>query len=234
MWFLAALAVTAAGPAPDPAVYRCAVYTTGTDQRDRPAAFQRCVRDVIAKLGADPALLDAPLLPAGRAATMIDSFAYLDRMTDQPTHDEQGTRDRPFILVALVRPDAAADMLAAMGHPAWTTPRPILSVEATVQRGPDQFRVTDDGDRGERQRQAALAAGERSAIRIVLPPQGSPALLGSLAGALIWSEADFGWNADWTCGTRSWSIRSVSFDEAFRAAVGGAVAALANSPSTPH
>ncbi len=221
------LALLLLGAAPDPAVYRCAVYTTGTDQRDRPAAFQRCVRDVVAKLGADPALLDAPLLPPAEAAAMIDSFAYLDRMTDQPTHDEQGTRDRPFVLVAHVSPGAAASVLAALGHSAWLAPRPPLPIEATVRRGPTQFRVTADGDAGERQRQAALAAGERFGIGVTLPPQTDPARPGSLTGALVWSDADFGWNADWTFAGTAWSVRGVSFDEAFRAGVGGAVHILA-------
>ncbi len=231
----AALLMLVAGPAAaheDPALYRCRVYLTGTDQRTRPAGLARCVRDVLVKLSGTPALADdpRPIDPAG----MIEDFAYLDRMTDQPTHDEQGTRDRPFDLVAHVDPQAAQRLLREWGGTPWLKPRPRLLVTATITRNGVTFPLTADGGDGERQRQAVLAAGETYGMRVALPTyeqarqnQPAPGTGQALQGSLIWSDADFGWVAAWRMDGAAWDVRGVSFDEAFRAGVGGAASRLA-------
>ena len=53
----------------------------------------------------------------------------------------------------------------------------------------------------------------------------------SLEGKLVWSDNDFGWNADWRLVQEgkergTWSVRGVSFDDAYRAGVGGAAELL--------
>ena len=54
-----------------------------------------------------------------------------------------------------------------------------------------------------------------------------------LAGRLTWSDADHGWVADWALeegGTvHRWSVRGVSFDDAFRTALRGAARILSGS-----
>ena len=209
------------------------MYLTGTDQRSRPAGLARCVRDVLVKLSGDPAVADDPRLQAIDATGMIEDFAYLDLMSDQPTHDEQGTRDRPYDLVAHVEPTQAQALLRATGRTPWLAPRPRLLVRATVTRGATGFPLTADGGDGERQRQALLAAGATYAMRVALPtyeqakqgqPPSGPGR--TLQGTLLWSDADAGWVADWQMDGAAWSVRGVSFDEAFRAGVGGAALRL--------
>jgi len=135
----------------------------------------------------------------------------------------------------------------------WVGARPTLLALVEVRREESKFEMTADGPFGDRQRQALLAAGETYGMRISVP---TVAQLGSmdrsrpdptglgigpdeggvavLMGSLSWSDADSGWNCDWRIDTdgrpRSWSARGVSFDEGFRAGVGGAAKELAARP----
>ena len=244
---------TAQTLADQPQLLQCDVIVTGTDMRTRPAAMDRCVRDVVIRVTGRPDLEDAPSVAAIAAAApkLVEDFAYLDRMTDIPTHDEQGTRDRPFDFVAHVDPAALATALAAAGLHPWLA-RPTLVALVTIARGDQSFPLTGDGVYGERQREAILDASRRYGLRIALPtvsqaadldrltPEdlkvggaGKPAVV--LTGSLVWSDADFGWNASWQLrgdpAAAPWSVRGVSFDAAFRAGIGGAVQALAGAAS---
>lgn len=230
---LAGVAAAAAEPvAPDPAVYTCRVYVTGTDGRNRPAALEQCVRDVLVKLAGDPGLAEDERTALGpRAAGLVQDFAYLDLMTDIATHDEQGTRDRPFEFVGHVDPGGAAAVLRDLGRTPWTAPRPTLLVLVTITRGQLTFPLAGDGEHGERQRQALLAAAERFGLRVALPAGGSmprSAGLRVLQGRIAWSDADFGWNATWQLDAveQPWEERGVSYDAAFRSGVGGAAKRL--------
>ncbi len=241
---LALLSTSAA--AAEPGLFACRVIVTGTDMRSRPAALERCVRDVAIKVTGRPDLADDPRVQAiaRRAPELVEDIAYLDRMTDIPKHDDQGTRDQPFDLIAHVSPEALEAELAKAGLKPWLERPPLLTL-ATIARGEERYPLSADGDRGERQRQALLAAGETYGLRIALPTEAQALAPGgvraqdlpigrarqpvaTLTGSLHWSEADFGWNAEWRLAGRAtgWSVRGVSFDEAFRAGVGGAARVL--------
>ena len=228
--------------APDPAVYTCRVYVTGSDTRNRPAALEQCVRDVLVKLSGNPALLDDPHAALGtRAAGLVEDFVYLDLMSDIATHDEQGTRDRPFDLVGHVDPVGAAAELRALGRPAWTRPRPRIDVRVAIDRGGQSYALTADDERGERMRQALLAAADQFGVRVALPAEGvgMPPRDGAatqptsshLMGRFAWSDTEFGWIADWSLldgpVPDAWQVRGVSFDAAFRSGIGGAASRLA-------
>ncbi len=231
-------------------LFSCRVIVTGTDMRERPAALERCVRDVVVRVTGMPRLAGEARVDAiaGHAADLIEDIVYLDRMTDLPRHDEQGTRDRPFDLVAHVDPARMRSELAQAGLKQWLD-RPTLLASVRVSRGGEDFPLTADGLQGERQRRALLSAGETYGMRVVLLTEGQTGAAGGVApdpgalrladgtgrvvalnGTLTWSDADFGWNAEWRMASggqpRSWGIRGVSFDEAFRSGVGGAAAAL--------
>ncbi len=231
-------------------LFSCRVVVTGTDMRERPAALERCVRNVVVKVTGKPLPGDDARVVeiAGHADRLVEDIVYLDRMTDIPRHDEQGSRDRPFDLVAHVDPEGLRAELAAAGLKPWLD-RPTLLAAVQVSKGAERFRLTADGLPGERQRRALLAAGDAYGMRVSLlterqteastgaaPDPGSLKVSGGtgkvvvLSGMLRWSDADFGWNAEWRLnreGTeRAWSISGVSFDEAFRSGVGGAAAAL--------
>lgn len=175
--------------APDLSLYRCKAYVSGTDMRSRPAGLQRCVRDVLVRVAGDPGLAEDPRVLAlgDRAIGMVRHFAYLDRMTDMPLRDEQGTRDRPFDLIAHVDPAMAAATLRELGSAPWVAPRPTLLARVAVQWRGNRFNMTADGTEGERQRQALLAAADTYGITVALPTveQGGDALAGPGAGVVV-------------------------------------------------
>ena len=220
--------------------------------RNRPASMAQCLRRVLAKVSGDPALANDPRLEelASRAGTLAESFAYFDRMSDIPHHDEQGSRDRPFDLVVEFDPAKVDAALITLGSAAWRS-RPALVVAVSVkdQTG-SEYMLSADGADGERLREALFAAADRFGLRVILlPEQELPArdatahgivaqasqtvrstALAALTGSLVWSDPDAGWVGAWHVAQNgrevSWGIRGVSFDDAFRNAVSGAAAAL--------
>ena len=222
--------------AADPGLFTCRVIVTGTDLRTRPEALERCIRRVVVKVTGRPSLEDDPRTAAiaRHGEALIEDLVYLDRMSDVPHHDEQGTRDRPYDLIAHVAPERLGQELTKAGLRPWLErPKLVAHIQVTPKDGAG-FVLDADGDAGERQRQALLAAADRFGLRVALPtgaqaqsgvaPDGVP-----LEGELAWSDADFGWNAAWRLGGDGarWEVRGVSFDEAYRAGLGGAAERLA-------
>ena len=125
--------------------------------------------------------------------------------------------------------------LARLGDQPWPTERPALlaRIEITDNKG-GTFRLSADGDNDERHRQALLAAARRYGMHLVLLPlaNGNAAVPDALvvSGTLRWSDADPGWTGSWHSrgGAGSadiaWGIKGVSFDEAYRDLVWGAMA----------
>jgi uncharacterized protein len=208
-------------------------FVTGTRAETRGEGLARALRDVLVKRSGDPALSRDPRVDplASRAADRVADYLYLDRMSDQPKHDEQGTRDRPYTLIArfdCAKIDAA---LAELGDTAWLAPRPMLMPRVAITDNRHaNFPLTADGDPDERHRQALLAAAARYGMRIVLPTQdqvnGDLTIPESLVitGTLRWSDADPGWAGEWHAKGTDWGIKGVSFDEAYRDLVLGAMA----------
>jgi uncharacterized protein len=166
---LALLLLTGSAACAQPVLYRAQSYTTGTDERDRPAALARCVRDVLVQVSGNPALLKDPRSAnlETKAETLVSDYVYLDRMTDVPHHDEQGSRDRPYDLVVefdRARIDAA---LAELGETPWPArDRPLVSVRIVLIHGADTSPLTADGVFDERQRRALLAAADKYGLRL--------------------------------------------------------------------
>jgi uncharacterized protein len=217
--------------------YGTETIVSGTVTETRADGLARCLRDVLVKVSGDPRLLDDPRIDAleGKPADLVEDFAYIDRMSDLPHHDEQGSRDRPFTLIVHFSPPKIDAVLARLGEGPWRGERPPLLIRVTVRdRTGASFAMTADADADERLREALLAAADRYGMRVVLPPAGQPASLPAgvpLTGTLVWSDADFGWNGDWHISWDGndyrWANRGVSFDGAFRNAVLGAMAVLA-------
>ncbi len=221
-----------------PDLLECRVIVTGTDRRSRPDGLAQCVRQVAVRVTGRPDLADDPAVEAivAEAPRLVTDLAYLDRMTDIPLHDEQGSRDRPFDLLAHVDPRALEQRLAAAGLRPWLKRPTLLAMITIAPRNGDPFRLTGDGAFGERQRRALLEAGATYGMQVALPwserpgdgPHDGQVVL---QGTLRWSEPDFGWVADWAIDAGGqavrWQVRGVSFDAAFRSGVGGAARTLA-------
>jgi hypothetical protein len=221
-----------------PVIYRAQSYTSGTDERDRPAALARCVRDVLVQVSGNPTLLKDPRVAnlETKAETLVSDYVYLDRMTDVPHHDEQGSRDRPYDLVVQFDPARIDTALAELGEKPWPArDRPNVYVRIVLTQGTDTGLLTSDGVFNERQRRALLAAADKYGLHVVLPPgqgQANPlrpdeAVLG---GTLEWKPEAFGWVGAWHLALQgrdhAWSVEGVSYDEAFRSALRGALEIL--------
>ena len=101
----------------DPALSEATAIVTGTREETRAEGFAHALRDVLVKRSGNPGLLyDARVEPLeANAADLVEDYIYLDRMSDQPRHDEQGTRDRPYTLVVRFAPEKIDAALAELG-----------------------------------------------------------------------------------------------------------------------
>ncbi len=213
-------------------IYAGQADVTGTDTRDRPRGLGLCLAEVLMNVSGDPDILARPGAPAvmARASAMVVSMDYFDRMSGLPHHDDQGTRDRPFTLTATFDPAKVAAALAALGETPRKGPRPdvLLAVQVdgpggkfALQAGPvegydmpDLMRASIDGAAAQYKLRVELPAGAHAA-----PASGTL----MVKGALTWSDADFGWIAAWDSRGVHWGERGVSFDDAFRGALAGAL-----------
>jgi hypothetical protein len=158
-------------PAAAADLYEASTIVTGTVAETRADGLASCLREVLVKVSGNPALTDDPRVAAldGKVAELVEDFAYLDRMSDLPHHDEQGSRDRPFTLIAHFSPPKIDAALARLGERPWRGDRRLL-VRITVRDRSGTYPMTADGDDDERQREALLAAAERYGMRVVLLP----------------------------------------------------------------
>ena len=219
-------------------LYAATAIVTGTDDRMRLEGFDRCLRQVLVKLTGDPALADDPRVAAFEPAAMelAEDFAYRDRMSDQLMHDEQGARDRPYDLTVHFSPARLAPVLRSLGAAPWPGPRPTLILRVAITgRDGTAYPLTADAAPDERVREAAMAAGERYAMRVAfVDAEGAaPDIPGAVEvqGTLAWTPSAFGWVGAWRLRGAArpefgWGISGVSFDEAMRDAVRGAMARL--------
>lgn len=210
------------------------------------------------RLADDPAVL--ALLP--KAGEFVSRFRYRDRLEGVPVHDEQGTHDRPHDLYCSFEPERIDPLLGSLGRKPWLASRPRLVVFLGVRNDKGTFTLAADGNESPYMQDSFLAAAEPLAMQIIVPAGAALAAAGldfdsvqraemaeldslarksggdiALAGSIVWSDQDLGWVADWrlaaTGKTHRWQVRGVSFDEAFRNAMRGAVQILSGNGSPP-
>jgi hypothetical protein len=192
------------------------------------------------------------------AKGFVRAFSYHDQMSGTPTRDEQGTRDRPYDLTVDFDETKIDDLLKALRLKPWLSHRPVLAVFVDMQQGLKRYMVTADADQAAIQRESLLAAAARRGMTIVLPSAAALAessITGAefgtttfskfgpaaarqggevaLIGRLVWDDRELGWvtqwRMDWQNRTHRWRIRGVTFDEAFRRAIGGAAQILSGN-----
>ncbi|QOZ27794.1 DUF2066 domain-containing protein [Bradyrhizobium sp. CCBAU 51753] len=193
-----------------------------------------------------------------RAKEAVSNFSYHDQFAGKPHRDEQGTRDRPYDLTVDFDDSKIDGILGELGLKPWRSQRPVLGVFVEMQNGPKDFVVTADGTQSDLQRDALAAAADKRGMRVVLPEAaalaranvGAADLLKipqaklipivapgggevALVGRLVWDDKDLGWATRWQLAWHGkdykWQFRGVSFDEAFRRAVGGAAQVLSGN-----
>jgi hypothetical protein len=230
------------GPAcmrPPLTLYEARVIVTGTDMRSRPWGFAQCLADVLVKVSGDPALAhDARVASlAAHADTLVTGFDYWDRMSGIPHHDDQGSSDRPYNLTVRFDPAKIAAALAELGSSPWRGERPALVPVVFVTAPAAAFLLTTDATAGTDQRAALADAGERYFMPLAVPALADlarPVAGLPLPGTLTWSDAAHGWVAAWHLAWQghsyAWGIQGVSFDEAFRDGVRGAMGIVSGHP----
>jgi hypothetical protein len=245
-FFVAAVSLADSAQSQDyPALSEGTAIVTGTRAETRAEGLAHALRDVLVKRSGNTALLRDPRLTPmeTKAESMLDDYIYLDRFSDQPHHDEQGTRDRPYNLIARFSPTKLDSALAELGEEPWLTARPKLVVHIKITDRRSTFPMTADGDNDERHRQALLAAAMKYGMHLVLLPSDqvnvyreTPDAL-VVTGTLRWSDAGPGWEGDWLARVdRTWGVKGVSFDDAYRNLVHGAIAIASGHalpPATP-
>jgi hypothetical protein len=236
-------AVTMAAAADD--LYRAQTTVTGQGEANRLVGFAACLEDVLVKVsGALKLAGDPRLAPTkSRAGDFVTAHSYHDQMSGTPTRDEQGTRDRPYDLTVDFDKTKIDDLLGAFGIKPWLSHRPVLGVFVTMDYGARKYVVTSDAGQSLAPREALRAAAARRGMSIVLPDEAALAKSGiasagqggevALVGRLVWDDKALGWATEWRMEwqgrPRRWKFRSVTFDDAFRRAIGGAAQILSGN-----
>jgi len=208
-----------------------------------------------AKLAGDPHLEAYQ----SRAQDFVRAYRYHDQMSGTPIRDEQGTRDRPYDLIVEFDENKIDDLLKALSITPWRSRRPVLAVFVEMEQGAkNTMLAADAGLSAAAPREALLAASTRRGLTIVLPDVATLAKSGidgaalakvqpsalaaraaelggevALIGRLKWDDSDLEWASEWQMEwqdvTHRWQLRSVTFDEAFRRALGGAAQILSGN-----
>lgn len=240
-------------------LYRFQTVVTGTGETNRAIGFRNCLDGVLMRVSGDTRLPDNPQFLAlrGRAGEFVESFHYRDRLEGVPIHDEQGTYDRPHDLTCLYKPETVDRLLAMLGSRPWVAMRPALGVVLEVQTNRKRFLLTADGEESPYMRDSFRNAADLMVMGVAFPTtveidrsgldadNFDPAKPGlqslaveaggsaALFGTIIWSDKDLGWIARWHFDSQghhyNWEIRGVSFDDAFRNAVGGVARILSGN-----
>ena len=198
------------------------------------------------------AAVAAELPVAGR---YVESFRYRDRLEGIPVHDEQGTHDRPHDLYCSFSRPKIDVFLATLGARPWLAERPKLVLFLGVRTATRDFVLSRDGTDSPYMRDSLLAAAAPLAMTVDVPDGTAMASAGlnaatlvsadwprleqiaaqaggtvPLRGSLVWSDAELGWIAQWQLPASghavAWEVRGVSFDDAFRNAMAGALQVL--------
>lgn len=247
-----------ASPNAQPDLYRAQVIVTGTGEANRITGFAACLEDVLIKVSGQLRLAgDIRLAPfKANAAKLVRDYSYRDEKGGKPKNDEQGTRDRSFVLTAEFDEAAVNGILAKLGTKPWLSRRPTLAVFAELNPDARRLVVSSDAKDTELQRAALIAAAAKRGMPIVLPDAADFAALGSpgqplaaialgklsdiasrrggeavLTARLVWDDRALKWNSEWQLEgqgrSQRWKVEEVTFDEAFRQGIGAAAQALA-------
>jgi uncharacterized protein len=208
-----------------------------------------------AKLAGDPRLFAYQ----SRAKDFVKAHRYHDQMSGTPIRDEQGTRDRPYDLIVEFDEKKIDDLLEILGMKPWRSHRPALVAFVEMEQGARRYIVMADGGlSAAAPRESLLAASAKRGLTVVLPDVAALAKSGidggelakvppsalaaraaemggevALVGRLKWDDSDLKWVSQWQMerqdGTHRWQVRSRTFDEVFRRAIGAAAQILSGN-----
>jgi uncharacterized protein len=205
-------------------LYRAQTVVTGTGETNRLIGFATCLEDALIKVSGQLPLSGDPRLAPYKAdaAKLVRDFSYRDEKGGKPKNDEQGTRDRSFILTVEFDEAGINGVLAKLDVKPWLSRRPVLGVFAELQPGARRFVVTADSKDSDLQRAALLAAAAMRGMQLALPDAAALAAVGAsdqplaaiapaklteaahqrggevlLIARLVWDDQSLKWNSDW-------------------------------------
>ncbi len=216
-------------------LYQGQTIVTGEREETRGPGFAECLEDVLVKVSGDPRLIGDPRVAemAKQAGIMVGEFRYHDRMAGIPHHDEQGTRDRPYDLIVRFEKAKIDAALRSLGRAPWTASRPRIVVFLGMRNLLASYMLAEDGDRA--LEQAGVSFESLPAADLARLDAAAQAMGGdrALVGRMAWSDEAMSWVADWrlrSAGeTEQWQVRSLTFDDGFRKALGGAAQILSGN-----
>lgn len=231
----AVLAALISVPATAADLYSGEAIVTGRDadaERDR--GLRIALTEALVKLSGDARLAERPDLASllDRAGAAVASLSYEDRLAKKKLMDEQGTRQRSYLMTVQFKPEVVDALLAALGARAWTTERPrvLVLLGVTDLKGP--YALAADSERGWGQREVFADLSRRRGLPLVLPEQAALAQTSHVAdlrqryraGAVLMGTMTLRpngtWDTGWTLlrdGTpEAWEVADTTFDRAIR------------------
>ena len=205
-------------------LYRGQTIVTGTGETNRLIGFASCLEDALIKVSGQLRLTGDPRLAPYKAdaAKLVRDFSYRDEKGGKPKNDEQGTRDRSFILTAEFDEAGINGVLAKLGVKPWLSRRPVLGAFIELQPGARRLVVAADTKDTDLQRTALLAAAAKRGMQVALPDAAALAAVGAndqplaaiapakldeaahthggevlLIARLVWDDQSLKWNSDW-------------------------------------
>jgi hypothetical protein len=213
--------------ADDPqALYQATSIVTGRDNAaERARGTREAFETVVARLCGDRGVVQqlGPLTPT-TLETLVASRRYTDRKAGIQIADEQGTRDRSFLLEVSFRAQALQRLLTAAGQTPWLGPRPTIGVQLQITDNQGSYHLTETSRRGWGQREVFRTLTRRTAIPLALPrdPADRPAVDGTLSGVMTVTP-DGTWASRWSLTLEStnqgWVQPPATFDRAIGEAV---------------
>lgn len=221
-------------------LYQATAIVTGSDRRQRPIGFARCLREVLVKVSGEPRLAGDPRVDrlAAEANMFVGSFDYVDELAAYHHHDDQGTYDRPFDLTVRFVPALIDKILADLGERPWLGPRALIVPVLTIRGYNTAYVLSADNAAGADQRAAFAGVARDFGMRVRFPAASEFDAAGAAGGqpapdqAVVFGTLAFertppGWVGAWRMRyggvDYAWGIRGVNFDEAFRDIVRGVV-----------
>jgi uncharacterized protein len=155
-----------------PDLYESVAIVTGTQNMpERARGLRVALEQVIVKLTGNIDLISDPRMQEYlQFSSEYDrTISYTDRLAKKKLADEQGTRDRSYLLDVTFKPAEINAILSEVGARRWPAERPKLLMILSVKGELGNFIVGTTPVRTEPQRDTLLMFAERRGIPIALP-----------------------------------------------------------------
>lgn len=241
-------------------LYRGEAIVTGQENlAERQRGFHEALAEALVKVSGNARLAADPRVqPAlAEAQRYVAGFEYEDRLAKKKLMDEQGTRERSYILRVDFEPAAIDALLHDLGARPWPADRPRLLVLLVIEDSVGAYLLGTDSPRGWGQREALGDIARRRGVPAVLPTTegddpkavtrsaveaADAAGLAQVAGiygaaavlrGTMRMRSDGLWDTRWLlalpAGGRPWQNEATTFDRAIGSGLAGAAEQLAGA-----